>query len=313
MTNSTDSGWPFGLILDRQYLFSLAFHYILLLHENGSKVVDGILDVGAKSLEYILQILSTLQPETKLVLLFCTLSMIICLLTCIKVSRYRNNHIFPPAGSNSMYDWSVFDLAKTAYEPGHTEAVVKLVERYGYDVNYVMPTNGLSLFLCACLSGRRGLISYMIERGANVNMTTSSGDTSLYLATYGVLNSPRQELELLTDLIKAGCDVNQRNQKGYTPLHRAASRGSIPVIKLLLKHGADPYFCSKSGIYPIDSAITAGHMEAAELLKIEVENPHVWDVVDPHTPPRIQLGLQSPPRRHLLESSRKRSFRKVVA
>jgi hypothetical protein len=55
-----------------------------------------------------------------------------------------------------------------------------------------------------------------------------------------------------------------------------------------------------------------GHVDAAELLKIEVANPHVWDVVDPHTPPRIQLGLQSPPRRHLLESSRKPSLRKVV-
>lgn len=54
-----------------------------------------------------------------------------------------------------------------------------------------------------------------------------------------------------------------------------------------------------------------GHMEAAELLKVEVRNPHVWDVVDPHTPPRIQLGLQSPPRRHLLESTRKRTLPKI--
>ncbi|XP_062570233.1 poly [ADP-ribose] polymerase tankyrase-2-like [Saccostrea cucullata] len=311
MENSTESDWT-TLILDKQYIFSLAVHYALVIHEVGSEALNGAMELGTKSLDHVLQSLPTLQLETQLILIFCTVSLLTCWFTCVKVSKYRRDHLFPPAGSNSMYDWSVFDLAKTAYEPGHTEAVVKLVEQYGYDVNYVMPTNGLSLFLCACLSGRRNLILYMLERGANVNVTTSSGDTSLYLATYGVLNSPQKELEILSDLIQSGCDVNKQNQKGYTPLHRAASKGNIPVIKTLLKHGADPYLCSKSGIYPIDSAITAGHVEAAELLKINVKNPHVWDVVDPHTPPRIQLGLQSPPRRHLMESSRKRSLHKVI-
>jgi hypothetical protein len=47
---------------------------------------------------------------------------------------------------------------------------------------------------------------------------------------------------------------------------------------------------------------TVGHLDAAELLKIELDNPHVWEVVDPHTPPRIKLGLQSPIRKHLIES-----------
>ena len=36
---------------------------------------------------------------------------------------------------------------QTAYEEGHTEAVIRLVEKNGYDVNYVMPSSGLSLFL----------------------------------------------------------------------------------------------------------------------------------------------------------------------
>ncbi|XP_022310323.2 uncharacterized protein LOC111115775 isoform X1 [Crassostrea virginica] len=311
MNYTEEDQFDFRLMLDKEYMFSLAIHYLLLLHQTWTEAVSWILEMGTKCLEHIIQTVETIQLETKLAVMFCAVSLLICLITCIKASKFRKEYRFPKAGSNAMYDWSVFDLAKTAYEPGHTEAVVKLVERYGYDVNYVMPTNGLSLFLCACLSGRRGLILYMLERGADVKTTTSSGDTSLYLATYGVLNSPKASPEIIADLIKAGCDVNQQNQKGYTPLHRAASKGNVPVITCLLRHGADPYLCSKSGIYPIDSAIAAGHMEAAELLKVEVRNPHVWDVVDPHTPPRIQLGLQSPPRRHLLESTRKRTLPKI--
>ena len=42
-------------------------------------------------------------------------------------------------------------IFQTAYEEGHTEAVIRLVEKYGYDVNYVMPSSGLSLFL-VCLN-----------------------------------------------------------------------------------------------------------------------------------------------------------------
>lgn len=34
-----------------------------------------------------------------------------------------------------------------------------------------------------------------------------------------------------------GCDVNQQNAKGYTPLHRAASKGNLTIISCLLHNG----------------------------------------------------------------------------
>lgn len=40
--------------------------------------------------------------------------------------------------------------------------------------------------------------------GADVRRTTSSGDTALYLATYGILNSNRPDPDIIADLIKAG-------------------------------------------------------------------------------------------------------------
>lgn len=55
----------------------------------------------------------------------------------------------------------------------------------------------------------------------------------------------------------------------------------------------------------------AGYLEAAKLLKIELPNPYVWDVVEPHTPPHITLGLQSPSRREILLSTRSQVFEKV--
>ncbi|CAC5391732.1 unnamed protein product [Mytilus coruscus] len=155
-------------------------------------------------------------------------------------------------------NWNVFDLAKSAYEPGHTEAVIALVEKYGYDVNYVMPSSGLSLFLCSCLSGDRKLIKYMISKGAEMHIHTKDGDSPIYLSTFGILNSTYVDPDVLTDLSQAGCCVNTQNIKGYTPLHRAAAKGNTDVIRYLLKLGADRYLPTKSGIYPIDSAINAG-------------------------------------------------------
>ncbi|XP_052248805.1 uncharacterized protein LOC127856553 isoform X2 [Dreissena polymorpha] len=170
------------------------------------------------------------------------------------------------------YHWNVFDLAKTAYEPGHSEACVSLIERLHYDVNSVIPSTGLTLFLCACLSGEKKLIKFMLKRGADIKRTTNGGDSALYLATFGVLSSSQPDISVLEEIIYAG---------------------------------ADPCRPSASGIYPIDSATNAGHLDAARLLEIYLPNPHVWDIVDHHTPPHISFGLQSPERKHLIESTRR--------
>ncbi|CAH1788961.1 unnamed protein product [Owenia fusiformis] len=198
---------------------------------------------------------------------------------------------------------SLFDLAKTAYEPGHTEALIKKLELSSYDINFALPSNGLSLFLCSCLSGQRRLIRYLLKYGADLKVCTKDGDSAFYLGTYGVLNSTDNDIAVLKDLLAAGCNVNQRNNRGYTALHRAASKGNKDVVKFLLENGADPYIKSRSGVYPIDSATNAGHLEAAELLEISVKDSNVWDDVDPHTPVKASLGLMSPKRKHLVEST----------
>ena len=44
--------------------------------------------------------------------------------------------------------------------------------------------------------------------------------------------------EAVALLIELGFDVNARSRTA--PLHEAAMRGNLPVIRLLLDHGADP-------------------------------------------------------------------------
>jgi ankyrin repeat protein len=74
-------------------------------------------------------------------------------------------------------------------------------------------------------------------------------------------------LEVLELLLKAGADVNVANWMGVTYLHKAAFSGPPEIVTLLLKHGANPAardddFCST----PLGWAARAGRLDLVEAL-----------------------------------------------
>jgi ankyrin repeat protein len=62
-------------------------------------------------------------------------------------------------------------------------------------------------------------------------------------------------------------DPNVHHENGYTPLAYAAMKGSVPMLDLLLRNGADPTQLTKEGDTPVELALRMGHAEAADLLK----------------------------------------------
>jgi len=62
-------------------------------------------------------------------------------------------------------------------------------------------------------------------------------------------------------------DPNLRHENGYTPLAYAAMRGSVPMIELLLRNGADPGQTTIEGDSPVELALRFAHADAADLLK----------------------------------------------
>ena len=62
-------------------------------------------------------------------------------------------------------------------------------------------------------------------------------------------------------------DPNLHHDNGYTPLAYAAMRGSLPMIELLLRNGADPQQTTKEGDTPVELALRFGHAEVADALK----------------------------------------------
>ena len=76
------------------------------------------------------------------------------------------------------------------------------------------------------------IVQLLIQKGADVHLTTSNGDNVLHLAM-----SERDEsrcLDLVKSFIEAGCNPTSCNSEGQTVLDAAIQRGYTLVIELLL-------------------------------------------------------------------------------
>ena len=83
--------------------------------------------------------------------------------------------------------------------------------------------------------GRKDIVEWLIEKaGADVNAKDRYGGwTALEKAArYG-------HTEIVTLLIKAGADVNFKDEDGWTVLEKAAEEGYTKIVQLLIEAGAD--------------------------------------------------------------------------
>lgn len=62
------------------------------------------------------------------------------------------------------------------------------------------------------------------------------------------------KLDAIREHVKAGRNINARNEYGFTPLHSAVSNGRLDAVLLLLELGADPRIRSNDGMSPLELA-----------------------------------------------------------
>jgi hypothetical protein len=77
-------------------------------------------------------------------------------------------------------------------------------------------------------------------------------------------------------------DPNLHHDNGYTPLAYAAMKGSVPMVELFLRNGADPAMTTKEGDTAVELALRFGHADAADLLKRARQHAGAQDAE--HTP-----------------------------
>ncbi|RPB08088.1 ankyrin [Morchella conica CCBAS932] len=138
--------------------------------------------------------------------------------------------------------------------------------------------NGDTPLLSACRHGLFTIAELLIKAGANVKARNSYGETTLHFLDD--FDDPEELTEIsallfkhgAADLINANCEGRSYplaptslmpNLKG-TPLNTAVMRNNLVLIRILLKHGADPFGLSS----PIDSPSPAKVAASGHFIEI---------------------------------------------
>jgi uncharacterized protein len=178
-----------------------------------------------------------------------------------------------------------FTALMFAARGGFTECARILLD-HGADVKAADP-DGTSSLLLAIINGHYDTAALLLERKADPNASDSMGRAALFAAVdmrdIYASNRPApkddnkvEPMDLIKMLLDRGADVNAKLTKmiparavldfpdmmmgeGATPFLRAAKSGDVPLMKLLLEHGADPKVVTKAGVTALMVAAGMGH------------------------------------------------------
>jgi ankyrin repeat protein len=140
-----------------------------------------------------------------------------------------------------------------ASKKGRLDLVQFFIKQQQADINY-QDSNGKSALINACFNNHFVIATYLIQHGAQVNLTNQYGETALFFAytsksmlykyysyekivNYQLSNA--NMLSLVDLLIQKGIDINHQNIYGQSVLHKVCEEGNLELVKYLIEKGAD--------------------------------------------------------------------------
>ncbi|XP_017339679.1 poly [ADP-ribose] polymerase tankyrase-2 isoform X3 [Ictalurus punctatus] len=172
-------------------------------------------------------------------------------------ARSGSPAVLEPAAGRELFE---------ACRSGELERVKKLLTAENVNSRDTAGRKSTPLHFAAGF-GRRDVVSYLLQHGANVYARDDGGLISLHNAcSFG-------HAEVVNLLLQHGADPNSRDNWNYTPLHEAAIKGKIDVCIVLLQHGAEPSIRNTDGRTALDlaeastKAVLTGEYRKDELLE----------------------------------------------
>uniref|UniRef100_A0A8B9S9Y3 Ankyrin repeat domain 52 n=1 Tax=Apteryx owenii TaxID=8824 RepID=A0A8B9S9Y3_APTOW len=106
----------------------------------------------------------------------------------------------------------------------------------------------------ACYMGQDAVANELVNYGANVNQPNEKGFTPLHFAAVSTNGALCLEL-----LVNNGADVNFQSKEGKSPLHMAAIHGRFTRSQILIQNGSEIDCADKYGNTPLHVAARYGH------------------------------------------------------
>ena len=107
------------------------------------------------------------------------------------------------------------------------------------------------------------VVKYLLEANDGLlEIKDSLGQSPLACA----ISSDSRSVEIARLLLSKKANTETRDNKGCTPLHRAASVGNVALVDLLLNNRANVYALTNNGDMAIHLAVMSNHVNVVKLL-----------------------------------------------
>lgn len=150
------------------------------------------------------------------------------------------------------------------------EAVEDFVKK---DPELVNKTNreGVSILIFSAAKGQPAISAILINNGAKVNVRDPGNLSRDYTPLHWAARLGHSELVKL--LLEKGADPNAVSKSGETPLHLTASMGEIEAAQILISKGADLTLKDSEGFTPLDKAEKNGKSNYVKFIREKMKSP----------------------------------------
>ncbi|XP_067890025.1 ankyrin repeat domain-containing protein 42-like isoform X3 [Heterodontus francisci] len=168
---------------------------------------------------------------------------------------------------------------------GHSYTL-QIILRSGVDTNPADKTGWRGVHYAA-FHGRLGCLQLLVRWGADVNEVDQDGNLP-DLAFPAHVSAFKGDHKTLRQLVESGViNINERDDKGSTPMHKAAGQGHIGCLQWLIEMGGDHHIRNDAGETPKDVAKRFSQLAAVNLLgggidddsdeELNKDNPSFFD------------------------------------
>lgn len=135
---------------------------------------------------------------------------------------------------------------------------------------HAMDEHGETPMSRAVKCGHRSLLEIIVEQSDRDSDARPKSDTALQrAAAWGLTEIIRKKVD------EQAADINERDDRGETPLHKAARMGHFNAVRELIRLGADLNAADTLGLRPLHWTAVNGRQDIARLLLHFKADPNV--------------------------------------